>query len=451
MGLVTITLPLTAQSFSAGDLFHASVPAATATGTPLDLSLDDAIQRSLKSNLGLLVRGTQTSAARADRLRALAAMIPTLYAGLSETSEQISLASYGFKFPGVPAVIGPFGVTDVRATGDATVFDRSQSKNLKALAEQTRAAVLSEQDGRDLVVQAVASGYFTILSGIARADSLRTQTGVAEALYQIARDRHAAGVTPAIDELRAKVEWQAQQQQLLAQENQVAKDKLVLARVIGLAAGQDFRLTDSAPFAPLEELSTADLVRKAYASRADYQSAQALLHSVELSRQALDAHIYPTVTFNGTYGDIGPTLASSHGTYSASGTVKFYLFDGGRLRAEQEANSTVLKQRRDELENLKGQIDFEVRTAMLDLKTAADQVAVARDSLDLATQALDQARDRFSAGVTGNIEVVQAQEALANATQNLISSQYAHNLGKVALARAVGMTESNLKQFMGSR
>jgi outer membrane protein TolC len=450
MGLVTITLPLTAQSFSAGDPFHASVPAATATGALLDLSLDEAIQRALKSNLGLLVRGTQTSAARADRLRALAAMIPTLYAGLTETSEQISLASYGFKFPGVPTTIGPFGVTDVRATADATVFDRSQSKNLKALAEQTRAAVLSEQDGRDLVVEAVASGYFTILSGIARADSLRTQAGIAEALYQIARDRHAAGVTPAIDELRAKVEWQAQQQQLLAQENQTAKDKLVLARVIGLASGQDFRLTDSAPFAPLQELSTADLVRKAYASRADYQSAQALLHSVELSRQALDAHIYPTVTFNGAYGDIGSAL-SSHGTYSATGTVKFYLFDGGRLRAEHESNSTVLKQRRDELENLKGQIDFEVRTALLDLKTAADQVAVARDSLDLATQALDQARDRFSAGVTGNIEVVQAQEALANATQNLISSQYAHNLGKVALARAVGMTESNLKQFMGNR
>ncbi len=449
MGLAAALQPLAAQSFSAGDPFQESVPAGAATGTTLDLSLDDAISRALKNNLGILVRGTQTSAARADRLRALAALMPNLSAGITESSNQISLASYGFKFSGVPAVIGPFGVTDARATLDATVFDLNQSRNLKALAEQTRAAELSEKDGRDLVVQAVASGYFSILSDQARLESVRTQAGIAEALYQIARDRHAAGVTPAIDELRAKVEWQAQQQQVLSQQNQLAKDKLVLARVIGFPAEQDFRLSDKAPFAPLDELSAEDLVRKAFASRADVQSAEAQLHAVELSLRAVDARHYPTVNFNGNYGDIGPNPASSHGSYSAAGSVKISVFDGGRIKAEHEETAVALKQRRDELDSLKGRIGFEVRTAMLDLKTAADQVAVARDSLDLAMQALDQSRDRFSAGVTGNFEVVQAQEALANAEQNVISSEFAHNLGKVALARAMGMTEMNLKQFMG--
>jgi len=273
---------------------------------------------------------------------------------------------------------------------------------------------------------------------------------VAEMLYQIARDRHAAGVTPAIDELRAKVESQTQQQRLLGQQNQVAKDKLTLARVIGLAPGQEFRLTDQAPFAPLEGLSADDLLRKALASRADYQSAQALVHAAELTRQAADAARYPTLSFSGAYGDIGPTLASSHGTYSAAGSVKLYLFDG-RIRAEREATLVEIKQRRDDLENLKGRIDYDVRAALLDLQTAADQMTVARDRLDLATQTLDQARDRFRAGVTGNIEVVEAQEAVSAATQSVISSQYAHNLGKAALARAVGMAESSLKQFMGSK
>jgi outer membrane protein TolC len=333
---------------------------------------------------------------------------------------------------------------------DSTVFNLSESRNLKAVAERAHAAALSEQDAKDLVVQAVASSYFTILAGTALSEALNTDVGVAEMLYEIARDRHAAGVTPAIDELRSKVELQTQQQRLLGQQNQVGKDKLTLGRVIGLAPGQDFRLTDEAPFAPLEGLAADDLLRKALASRADYQSAQSMVRAAELSRQAVDAARYPSLSFSGNYGDIGSTLASSHGTYSAAGTVKMYLFDG-RIRAEQEAASVEIKQRREELENLRGRIDFDIRTALLDLKTAADQIAVARDRLDLATQTLDQARDRFRTGVTGNIEVVEAQEAVSTATQSLISSQYAHNLGKAALARAVGMTESSLKQFMGSK
>jgi len=441
---------VTGQTVSFDDPFHSSVPAAQATREPLSLSLDEAIGRALKSNLGILVRANQTSSARAERLRALSALLPTVSAGFTETSEQISLASYGFTFPGVPSVIGPFGIQDLRATADAKVFDLSLSRNLKAVAERAHAAALSEQDARDLVVEAVASGYFAVQAGAARAEALNTDVSVAEMLYQIARDRHAAGVTPAIDELRAKVEWQTQQQRLLGQQNQVAKDKLSLARVIGLAAGQEFRLTDQALFAPLEGLSAEDLLRKALASRADYQSAQSLVRAAELSRQAVDAARYPTLSFSGSYGDIGNTLASSHGTYSAAGSVKLYLFDG-RIRAEQEATSVEIKQRREELENLKGRIDYEVRSALLDLQNAADQMAVARDRLDLATQTLDQARDRFRAGVTGNIEVVEAQEAVSTATQSVISSQYAHNLGKAALARAVGMAESSLKQFMGSK
>jgi outer membrane protein TolC len=448
--LVAFSISLAGQGVSVDDLFHSSVPAAQATPEPLALSLDDAIGRALKSNLGVLVRANQTSSARADRLRALAALLPSVSAGFTETSEQISLASYGFKFPGVPAINGPFGFQDLRANADTKVFDLSLKRNLKAMAERAHAAALSEQDARDLVVEAVASGYFTILAGTARAEALNVDVSVAEMLYQIARDRHAAGVTPAIDELRAKVEWQTQQQRLLGQQNEVAKDKLALARVIGLAAGQEFRLTDQAPFAPLEGLSADDLLRKALASRADYQSAQSQVRAAELTRQAADAARYPSLSFSGGYGDIGPTLASSHGTYSAIGSVKLYLFDG-RIRAEQEATSVEIKERREELENLKGRIDYEVRSALLDLKTASDQMAVARDRLDLATQTLDQARDRFRAGVTGNIEVVEAQEAVSTATQSLISSEYAHNLGKAALARAVGTTEASLKQFMGSK
>src|SRR4029077_15645072 len=130
--------------------------------------------------------------------------------------------------------------------------------------------------------------------------------------------------------------------------------------------------------------------------------------------------------------------------------VKVNIFDGGRIRADIAQADVTIRQRKDELGWLEQNIDGSIRWAQLDLKSAADQVAVARDNLDVANQTLTQARDRFTAGVTDNTEVVQAQDAVASAQEALISSMYAHNLAKVTLARAVGMTDSNLKQFMGT-
>jgi outer membrane protein TolC len=454
-----LSLPLAAQNayipsggihFSSDDQFHGSVSAGSASATPLQLSLQDAIDRGLKSNLGLLVRGSDTSAARADRLRVLSSLLPSVTASATEIETQINLAVYGFHFSGVPSIVGPFSYTDAHATAAAT-FSWTALKNLRSAAENARASELSVEDGRDLVVQAVASGYFAILAATENVTSLTTQVETAEALYNAARDRHQAGVTPAIDELRAEVEMKTQQQRLLAQKNQLARNKLVLARVIGLASGQAYDLTTPAPYRALDTSKADDLLRQAYATRADYKSGEAQLRAAEVARQAAGNQRYPTFSANGEYGVIGPTLAQSHGVFTATGTVRVNLFDGGRIRSDESSADTEIVTRRNELADLRSKIDFEVRTALLDLSTAADQVALARSSLDLAGLTLQQARDRFASGVADNIEVVQAQEALAGANQDLVGSLYAHNLGKVSLARAVGGAETALKQFLGGK
>ena len=231
----------------------------------------------------------------------------------------------------------------------------------------------------------------------------------------------------------------------------MAKDKLTLARAIGLPSGQVFEIADKAPYKPLDGLAPAEALQRAYASRADYQSAQALVRAAEFTHRAADSEWLPTASITTNYDVVGPTLDNSHGTFGITGSIKMNLFDGGKRRADMLDADTTTKQRREELANLQGQIDQEVRTALLDLKSAADQVAVAQDNVGLADQTLTQARDRFAAGVTDNIEVVQAQDSVANAQQNLISSIYAHNLAKVALARAMGATEANLKTFMGGK
>ena len=434
--------------------FNSSTPTGQATPEPLNLSLDDAIARGLKTNLGLLTRDNSSTSARVDKMRLLTALLPTITASVSTTEQQTDLASFGFtgikNFP-IPAVIGPFHYQDARASTNFTVYDGRAWKAWRSGAESLHAAELSAKDARDLVVQAVASAYLQIIATAARVDATRAQVDTAQALFKRAHDQHVAGTSPAIDELRSQVELKTQQQLLLSLQNQVAKDKLSLARAIGLPSGQVFEISDKAPYKPLDGMTPADALQKAYAARADYQSAQAQVKAAELARQAASNDWLPRGSVSAYYADQGTTFDNSHGAFAVTGAVTMDIFDGGKRRADVLAASTTLKQRKEDLANLQGQIDQEVRAALLDLNSAADQVAVAQDNAALADQTLTQARDRFAAGVTDNIEVVQAQDSVANAQQNLISAIYAHNLAKVALARAIGATEANLKTFMGGK
>jgi outer membrane protein TolC len=430
--------------------FQGSVPTGAATSTPIALSLQDSIDRGLKTNLGLLVRATGNTIAQAERRRALSSLLPNIQGSISGTEEQVDLASFGFHFPGVPSVIGPFGYNDARASLSQTAFDWTAWKNKRSADQNLKAAQLSVQDARDLVVQAVASAYLQIIADAARVVATKAQVDTAQALYDRAHDQHVAGVSPAIDELRAQVELKTQQQALLAQQNQFDHDKLALGRVIGLPAGQDFTLTDAIPYKALDAVAPGDTLQHALETRADYLSAQMQVRAAETARDAARAQRYPTLGLAANYGDIGSSFASSHGTFAVTGSLKFNIFDSGKIRSDTEQADAVIQQRKNELADLAGQIDFQIRTALLDLKTASDLVAVAQDNLVLAGQTLIQARDRFIAGVADNIEVVQAQESVASANQSVISSIYTHNLAKVSLARAVGATETNLKQYIGS-
>ena len=432
--------------------FQGSVPSGAATGTPIPLTLRGAIDRGLKANLGLLVSDSASEIARGQRLQSLSSLLPSVNGQVSQTEEQINLKTFGFNFsfPGVqiPTIVGPFHYTDVRAYASWDAFDYTARKNYRSAQETARAARLSAQDARDLVVQAVASSYLQIIADSSRSDAIRSQVQTAQALYDRAADQHNAGTSPAIDVLRSQVELKQQQQRLLAQDNQLAKDKLALGRVIGLAPGQDFNIAEAVPFSPLTSITQDQAVRTALEQRSDYQGSQAQVRAAEDAVSAARGQRYPTGSVTADYGDIGTTLASSHGTFTFVAAAKFNIFDSGRISADVIQAKAALKQRQDELADLGAQIDYQVRTAFLDIHTAADQVAVAESNLDLANQTLVQARDRFSAGVTDTIEVVQAQESVATANDSLIAALYGHNLAKVALARALGGAEQGIQRVM---
>jgi len=432
--------------------FQGSAPAGAASSTPLALTFHDALDRGLKTNLGLLVSDSASESARGERLQRLSALLPQLDARAGETVEQLSLKTIGFdlKIPGVniPSIVGPFHYTDVRAYASWNAFDYSARKDYRSAVESRRAAQLSAADARDLVVEATASAYLQIIADASRVEAIRSQIETAQALYDRTADQQRAGTAAGIDVLRSQVELKQQQQRLLAQRNQLDKDKLALGRVIGLANGQEFNLSETAPFAPLTTMTQEQALLAALAQRPDYQSSQARVRAADNDVQAARGERYPTAGVTADYGDVGPTLNNSHGTFTFVASAKINLFNGGRISGDVIRAKAALKQRQDELADLSGQIDYQVRAAFLDIRTAADQVAVSQDNLDLANQTLIQARDRFAAGVTDNIEVVQAQESVASASDSLIGALYAHNLAKVNLARALGGAEQGIQKLM---
>ncbi len=421
--------------------------------------MQEAIDRGLKTNLGLLTSQQSSREIRAERYRALSGLLPKLTGQLSMTEQQLNLQALGFliNFPpqlgfSVPHIVGPYSYQSALINADIPLFDFSAISNFRASREDLKASVLSVKNARDLVVQAVGDAYLQIIADGARITAAHAEIAADEAVYNNAVRRHNAGVAIGIDVLRSQVELKQRQQQLVAVSNQFEKDKLTLGRIIGLPIGQEFTVADPSPSVPLEAMSVQDADAKAYEHRADFQAAKARVLAAQLSLRGAKAERYPTLTASGFYGDEGlRVLTNSHGIFNATGSIQFNIFDGHRIQADILQNDAELRNRRNELENLRAQIDYQVRNALLDLKSAGDQVEVAKSNMDLANQSLGQSRDRFTAGVTNTVEVVQAQQAVAEANENLISAQYQYNVAKVSLARALGLAEDGIRSYFSKQ
>ena len=433
--------------------FLSSVPEAKPEPGVLQVSFKDAMQRALRNNLGLLLASDSSLAARGQKWRELRHLLPNVSAAATQAAAQIDLAALGFRFnfPGISEVVGPIGTFDARGYVTAPLFDWHYWQRERGAQANESASRYKYNDARELVVLAAGNEYLLTIAAASRVDAAQAQVESAQALYNKAHDQQTAGLVPAIDALRAQVELQTRQQQLIVARNNYAKQKLLFARTIGLATGQEFTLTDRVPYEPLAAMELDEALRRAYLSRADYQAARLQVESAERFRSAATAEHLPSLDFAGNYGAAGVNVGNSHGVFQVGATLAIPIFAGGRTHADTLEAEATLRQSRQQLDNLRGQIDYDVRSALLDLTAAADQVNVARSSLDLANQTLEQARDRFTAGVADNLEVVQAQDSVASANENYISSLYAHNLAKLSLARAIGFAEQGVKQYLESK
>lgn len=432
--------------------FSGSVRVGDATDESLVLSLKDAIERGLKSNLGVLLSRQTVRAAQGQREQSLSALLPHLALSSTVNLQQLNVrAQEGIQFPGLPSVIGPFTYFDTRVRLTQSLFDLPAVLRARAGGEVLEAAEYGYQDARDQVIVMVGATYLQTVAQAARVRSAEAQHETALALHAQAVDRLKAGTTPGIDVLRAKVQLQTRAQQLIAARNDLAKQKLTLARLIGLPLAQSFTVEDQGIHAPTVSAISDDVLRRAYAARADYRALEAQTRNLELLRKGASARSAPALTVNLDYGAVGVTPANTSRTVGGFAAVTIPIFQGGEIRGEVAQADAALAQSRVQLEDLRGRIEQEVRSAMLDLESAAEQVRVATSIVDLATQTLQQARDRFVAGVTDNIEVVQAQEALANASETVIVSEYMYGVAVLQLARATGNAETALPNLLQER
>ena len=429
--------------------FAGSVPAKLVPGV-MPLSLRDAIDRGLKQNLGLLLSNADIRSARGQRWEQLSALLPHVTAAPYVDESQINLRELGlsFTFPGVniPSSVR-FSYFDARVSVDQSLFNWKSINNTRAASQSLKSAEYSYKDARDLVVLAVGFTYLQAIADEARIETAEAQVKTAQALYDQATDRVNAGTSPAIDALRAKVELQTRQQQLIQAKNNFAIQKLTVARVIGLAPGQGFEFTDKSPYQPFEGITVDEALKRAYASRSDYQAAMTDIRAAEFSRKAAVAGYYPSLSFNADYGAGGAHPSMATQVFDVRGTLSIPIFQGGSVHGDVLQADARLEQSRERLDNLRAQIDSDVRTALLNLQSSADQVNVARSNIDLAEETLVQSRDRFKAGVSDTVEVVQSQELVASAHEQYISSLYSYNFAKISLARALGVAEEGVKEY----
>lgn len=418
------------------------------------LSFREAIDRGLAYNLGAVGLDQAVRQSHGQMRVARSSLLPNFTASLSETVQQTNLAVAGIRFqsplPGfsIPSVVGPFNYFDARARLTQTIADRTAWKNYRSAQATERANQLSAKDARDLIVLAVGGAYLQVIAAGARVDSARAQLDTAKTLLDQTAQQRGVGLVAQTDVNRSRVQMLTQQERLATLENDFAKQKISLARLVGLPANDGFELSDTVPFSPSAVVDVEEALQQASAHRQDLRAAEEQVRAAELTKSAARAERLPSLALAADYGANGMNPNQSHGTFSLAGTLTVPIWRGGRAEGDIEQADAVLSQRHAELEDLKSKVESDVRNAYLDLKAATNQVDVASQNVQVTKETLDLTRQRFQAGVSDNLAVVQAQESVASADLDYINSVFAHNVAKLSLARAIGGAAGNWAQFL---
>jgi outer membrane protein TolC len=452
----------TANQSSAQNPYYGSVTIVKPTDGVKPLTLDEAIGMGIERNLALIEAREQEQSVKAQSLESLQTLLPTVTAQADSGAHQINLAALGFSssllgkaaplFPDLNlssfSTVVKVNVTDAMVNYSQTLFSLTNIDRYRAEKQAVVAAYFNKQSSRGLVVLTVGNAYLQALALGAQVDNAQALLQADQVLLNQAVAEHQAGTAANLDELRARVQFQTQQQAVISAEVNFKKAKIALNREIGLPAEQEIKLTDAAPYADLAVMNIDQAKEIAYRSRQDYQSLQAQVRAAQLQRKAARWERLPTLDFQGNYGVTGVTGGLYHGTFVAAGSLNLPLFQEAKFRGDSGVAAANLTNLMQQLAGLKEQINQQLRDSILDVQTATELVRVAQSNVELARKELEQTTDRFQAGVDDNLPVVQAQATLADAETTLINTTSQHNQAKLGLARNLGIVDTQYATYL---
>ncbi len=420
-------------------------PAATqAASEPLKLTLDKAVGLALKQNPTAQIAVLQAAQAVQDKNIARAALLPTADLSVSDAVRRINLQEQlggAIPFPGIPGHVGPLNVVNAGATFGTPVFDLTLWNRYRSAREQANASRASSLSTREQVILLVVSQYIGTLRAMATVEASQSRVDLAQALYDQAADLQKEGVGTGIDTLRANVELQNEKQALLVAQTDRDSSLYALSRLLNLDPHQEITLADSLSFFDTPQPDVNASMDEALAARQEWKALDSQVKAAQHDKKASQDLRLPTLRVDGNWAYEGTRLNNGIPVYNYQASLDVPIFTGGRTHAEIVRANLQLKVLDQQKSDLRNQISLDVKTALLNLKSARNQVEVATLGIQLAKEEVDQARDRFKAGVANNIEVIQAQDALARANDNQIAALYRFNQARADYARSIGQME----------
>jgi outer membrane protein len=439
--VVPVLTPAKGQAASAQG--QNGLPTEAPTGV-MRLTLDQAVTLALKQNTTTRTAVLTAAQSEQDQKIALSQLLPQVQLGATEEWQRVNiLAQFGGEkiFPGFPKHIGPYSVFSAGPSVDGPVFDLTLFRRYQASRHAANASRAESLSTREQVILLVVSQYIGTLRSIADVQASQSRVDLAQALYNQAADLQKEGVGTGIDTLRANVELQNENQRLL--EAQASRDTTLfgLSRLLNLDPRQQLELADSLSFFDTPQPDVEASIEEGLSARPEWKSLQEQMRAAENQKKAAFASRLPSLHFSGNWAELGTEPSSVIPTYTYAGTVSVPLFTGGRIRAETVRADLDIQKLQQQQSDLRNQIALDVKTALINLDSARSQVRVANLGVQLSKEEVDQARDRFNAGVANNIEVIQAQDSLARANDNQIAALYRFNQARADLARSVGQME----------
>jgi outer membrane protein len=421
-----------------------SALAGTAPTDVLRLTLDQAVGLALKQNTTAQIAILQAAQSEQDKNISRADLLPQANAKISDEAQKVNLlAQFGGRtpFPNFPKTLGPYQVFSAGPSFGMSVFDLTLWRRYQAARDTVNASKANSLSTREQVILLVVSQYIGTLRAMANVEASQSRVTLAQALYEQAADLQKEGVGTGIDTLRANVELQNEKQRLIQAETDRDSSLFGLSRLLNLDPRQAIELGDSLSFFDTPQPEVEPSIELALAERQEWKALESQMKAAGFQKKASQDSRLPSLRFDGDFAYVGTSGNTTLPTYTYQASVNMPLFTGGRIHAEIVRADLEIKKLEQQKDDLRNQIALDVKTALLNLQSARSEVQVANLGVQLSKEEVEQARDRFKAGVANNIEVIQAQDSLARANDNQIVALYRFNQGRADLARSIGQME----------